>query len=134
VYFFIFSLDGRENRINYSRPSREKMKKKKNSLLQGAVELLILRSLRDQDRHGWGIQQRINQIGNKKVFLNQGSLYPALIRLGDQGLIDSEWRITENGRKAKYYILTKAGRRRLGIEVSQWYDFVMTMNLIIEQA
>ncbi|MCG8526178.1 MAG: PadR family transcriptional regulator [Opitutales bacterium] len=110
------------------------MSKKKNSLLQGAVELLILRALRDEDRHGWGIQQRIDQIGSESVTLKQGSLYPALIRLGDQGLIKSEWRITENGRKAKYYILTNKGRKQLDLEIQQWEDFSNTINLIIAEA
>lgn len=110
------------------------MGKKKNSLLQGAVELLILRALRDEDRHGWGIQQRIDQIGGEALALKQGSLYPALIRLGDQDLIRSEWRITENGRKAKYYMLTKAGRKRLEEEIDQWQMFASAMNLVIEQA
>lgn len=110
------------------------MGKKKNSLLQGTVELLILRALRDQDRHGWGIQQRIHQIANEALDLKQGSLYPALVRLGDQDFITSEWRITENGRKAKYYSLTKAGRKQLDVEVRQWMEFASAMNLVIETA
>ena len=110
------------------------MGKKKNSLLQGTVELLILRALRDQERHGWGIQQRIEQIGSNALGLKQGSLYPALIRLSNQGLIHSEWRITENGRKAKYYSLTKSGRKRLDVEIDQWRVFSEALNLVIETA
>lgn len=110
------------------------MGKKKNSLLQGAVELLILRALRDEDRHGWGIQQRIRQIASETLDLKQGSLYPALVRLGDQDLIASEWRVTENGRKAKYYSLTKAGRRKLEAEIDQWRQFSAAMDLVIETA
>ncbi len=110
------------------------MAKKKNSLLQGAVELLILRALRDEDRHGWGIQQRIDQIGSEALSLKQGSLYPALIRLGDQNLVRSDWRVTENGRKARYYQLTRAGRKRLGEEIEQWREFSSAMNLVIESA
>lgn len=110
------------------------MGKKKNSLLQGTVELLILRALRDEDRHGWGIQQRIYQIASETLDLKQGSLYPALIRLGDQDYITSEWRITENGRKAKYYSLTKSGRRQLETEIDQWQQFAAAMNLVIETA
>lgn len=110
------------------------MGKKKNSLLQGTVDLLILRALRDEDRHGWGIQQRIDQIGSQALSLKQGSLYPALIRLSDQDLIRSKWRITENGRKAKYYILTKSGRKRLETEINQWRQFSEAMNLVIEIA
>ena len=110
------------------------MPKKKNSLLHGAVDLLILSALRNEDRHGWGIQQRIEQLGSDAVSLKQGSLYPALIRLSDQGLISDEWRTTENGRRAKYYILTKTGRRRLEAEVDQWREFSASLNLIIDTA
>lgn len=87
-----------------------------------------------RDRHGWGIQQRIDQIGSNALALKQGSLYPALIRLGDQDLIQSEWRVTENGRKAKYYMLTKSGRKRLCEEIDQWREFAKAMNLVIETA
>ncbi len=110
------------------------MSKKKNSLLQGTVDLLILSTLRAEDRHGWGIQQRIEQIGSEALSLKQGSLYPALIRLGNAGLIESEWRTTENGRRAKYYSLTAAGRKRLEIEVGQWREFSTSLNLLIESA
>lgn len=102
--------------------------------MHGAVELLILRALSAEDRHGWGIQQRIDQIGNESTSLKQGSLYPALIRLTDQQLIKSEWRVTENGRKAKYYILTKEGRKRLEKEIKEWRQFSSAINLIIEHA
>lgn len=110
------------------------MGKKKNSLLQGTVELLILRALRDEDRHGWGIQQRINQISSETLDLKQGSLYPALIRLSDQDFIIDDWRVTENGRRAKYYSLTKTGRKKLEEEIDQWDRFAAAMKLFIETA
>lgn len=110
------------------------MSKKKNSLLQGTVDLLILSTLRTEDRHGWGIQQRIEQIGSEALSLKQGSLYPALIRLGNAGLITSDWRTTENGRRAKYYSLTATGRERLEVEVDQWREFSSSLNLLIESA
>jgi len=110
------------------------MPKKKNSLLHGAVDLLILSALRNEDRHGWGIQQRIEQLGSDAVSLKQGSLYPALIRLSDQGLIKDEWRTTENGRRAKYYILTKSGRKRIETEIDQWRELYTCLNIIIHTA
>ncbi len=96
--------------------------------------MLILSTLRTEDRHGWGIQQRIEQIGSDALSPKQGSLYPALIRLGNQDLIAFEWRTTENGRRAKYYALTSAGRKRLETEVDQWREFSASLNLIIESA
>lgn len=108
------------------------MNKPSKNLLQGTLDLLTLRALRDEDRHGWGIQQRINQIANDALLLNQGSLYPALIRLGKQGYVNTDWRITENGRRAKYYTLTKQGRTQLEIETQQWRHYAQTIDLILE--
>ncbi len=108
------------------------MDKRSKNLLQGTLDLLILRALRDEQRHGWGIQQRINQLGADDLLLNQGSLYPALARLGTQGFLDTEWRVTENGRRAKYYRLTKSGRRQLEIETEQWRRYSAAINLILE--
>ncbi len=108
------------------------MDKRSKNLLQGTLDLLILRALRDEDRHGWGIQQRINQIGAEDLMLNQGSLYPALVRLGTQGFLETEWRVTENGRRAKYYRLTKLGRKQLEIETEQWKRYSHVINLILE--
>lgn len=108
------------------------MEKRSKNLLQGTLDLLILRALRDEERHGWGIQQRINQIGADDLLLNQGSLYPALVRLGTQGFLETEWRLTENGRRAKYYRLTSAGRLQLEEETEQWRRYSYAINLILE--
>lgn len=108
------------------------MEKRNKNLLQGTLDLLILRALRDVDRHGWGIQQRINQIGDDALSLNQGSLYPALVRLSDQRLLDTEWRVTENGRRAKYYRLTAKGREQLEAETAQWRRYAQAMDLILD--
>ncbi len=108
------------------------MDKRNKNLLQGTLDLLILRALRDEERHGWGIQQRINQIGAEDLLLNQGSLYPALVRLGTQGFLETEWRVTENGRRAKYYRLTKSGRAQLAVETEQWLRYSHAINLILE--
>lgn len=105
-----------------------------NDLLQGTLSLLVLRALRDESRHGWGIQQRINQIAEEVLSVNQGSLYPALIRLEKQGLIESEWGVSDAGRRAKYYSLTKKGRRQMETETKVWEQFSKVVNLILETA
>lgn len=92
----------------------------KTDLLQGTLDLLILRTLAVQPNHGWGIAQRIQQISQDVLQVNQGSLYPALQRLEQQGLIDSEWGTSENNRKAKFYRLTPAGEGQLAAETENW--------------
>jgi PadR family transcriptional regulator, regulatory protein PadR len=89
-------------------------------LLQGTLDMLILRTLSGDAMHGWGIAQRIEQMSGDVLKVNQGSLYPALYRLERQGLIDAEWGASENNRRAKFYNLTRAGRKRLAEEASQW--------------
>ena len=92
----------------------------KSDLLQGTLDLLILRTLSDGSMHGWGISQRIQQMSKDVLQVNQGSLYPALHRLEQQGLIESEWGNSENNRQAKYYQLTRDGRRQLAEETRNW--------------
>ena len=89
-------------------------------LLPGTLDLLILRTLQTDSMHGWAISERIQQISQDVLQINQGSLYPALHRLEHQGWIDAEWRTSELGRRAKYYRLTTAGRRQLAVEASEW--------------
>ena len=84
--------------------------------LRGTIDLLVLRTLQLAPMHGWGITQRIQQATNGVLEVNQGSLYPALQRLEQKEWIDSEWRVTDNNRRAKYYRLTPAGRKALGVE------------------
>src|SRR5215212_11764201 len=96
------------------------MKHPKSDLLQGTLDLLVLRTLASGDMHGWGISQRLQQISHDVLQINQGSLYPALHRLEHQGWIDAEWRVSELGRRAKYYRLTASGRRPLAVEASEW--------------
>lgn len=109
------------------------MEKRSNSLLQGTLDLLILRALRDESRHGWGIQQRINQIAQDELLVNQGSLYPALVRLVKQGFLDTDWQTSENGRRAKYYSLTKSGRQQLDTQTAQWKRYAQTIDLILAE-
>jgi transcriptional regulator len=89
-------------------------------LLPGTLDLLILRTLQNDPLHGWAIAERIEQISQDVLQVNQGSLYPALHRLEHRGWVDAEWRVSELGRRAKYYRLTTAGRRQLAIEASAW--------------
>jgi transcriptional regulator len=89
-------------------------------ILPGTLDLLILRTLRTQPLHGWAISERVQQISQDVLQINQGSLYPALHRLEHRGWIQSEWAISELGRRAKYYRLTAAGERQLAIEAGEW--------------
>src|SRR5687768_11694768 len=92
----------------------------KLDLLQGTLDLLILKTLALGPQHGWGISQRIQQMSEDVLRVQQGSLYPALHRLEDQGLIASEWGISEQRREAKFYRLTKKGQRQLDVETANW--------------
>lgn len=89
-------------------------------LLPGTLDLLILRTLQTQPLHGWAISERVQQISQDVLVVNQGSLYPALHRLEHKGWIEAEWAVSELGRRAKYYQLTASGRRQLAIEASEW--------------
>jgi PadR family transcriptional regulator PadR len=89
-------------------------------LLQGTLDLLILRALRSEAMHGWAVSERIQQISQDVLQVNQGSLYPALHRLEHRGWIKAEWRISELGRRARFYSLTGSGRKQLEIEVENW--------------
>ena len=89
-------------------------------LLPGTLDLLILRTLQTEPMHGWAISDRIQQISQDVLQVNQGSLYPALHRLEHQGWIAAEWAVSELGRRAKYYRLTPAGRRQLAVEAGEW--------------
>jgi PadR family transcriptional regulator PadR len=89
-------------------------------LLQGTLDLLVLQTLALEPMHGWGIVQRIQQLSRDVLQIGQGSLYPALQRLEYKGWIRSEWKITENNRRAKYYRLTTAGKKQLATELETW--------------
>lgn len=105
----------------------------KSDLLQGTLDLLILRTLAANDAmHGWGIAQRLQVVSRDTFVLNQGSLYPALHRLEARGLIEAEWGESENNRRAKFYRLTRAGRRQLAEEVDYWRRFTGAVGLVLE--
>ena len=101
-------------------------------ILQGTLEMLTLKALTLQPMHGWGIGLRIEQISRGRLDVNQGSLYPALQRLEHRGWIESDWQNTENNRRARYYTLTRDGRKALGEEVSKWKRFAETMALVLD--
>ncbi len=92
----------------------------KSDLLQGTLDLLILKTLAGGPMHGWGVSQRIQVLSEDILQVNQGSLYPALHRLEQQGLIAAEWGASENNRQAKFYELTRAGRKQLADETRNW--------------
>ena len=101
--------------------------------LRGSVDLLILKALSLEAMHGWGIGVRIEQFSKGRLEVNQGSIYPALQRLEHRGLIESAWRASDNNRRARYYSITKAGRKALGEEVAKWRRFAETVSLVLDQ-
>jgi len=104
------------------------------ALLQGTLDMLVLKSLQLGPMHGWGITERIES-GSRNVFaLNQGSLYPALYRLEKQGLIRSEWNVSDNNRRARFYALTPAGRRHLAAERANWERVSTAVNLVLRMS
>ena len=103
-------------------------------ILQGTLDLLILKTLALEPMHGWGIAQRIQQVSREVLQVQQGSLYPALYRLERKGLIEAEWGASENNRRAKYYSLTKAGREQLEKEEAEWARLSSAVALILERA
>jgi PadR family transcriptional regulator PadR len=103
-------------------------------LLQGTLDLLILRTLQAGAMHGWAISERIQQISQDVLQVNQGSLYPALHRLEQQGWIKAEWGISELGRRARFYHLTAAGRKQLELESDNWARLSIAIGRILEMA
>ena len=110
------------------------MSKLRTDILQGTLDLMILRTLEAGANHGWGISQRIQQVSQDVLRINQGSLYPALFRLEAQGWIKSEWGSSDNNRRAKYYSLTRAGRRQLSDETENWQRIAEAIARVLETA
>jgi PadR family transcriptional regulator PadR len=107
---------------------------RKTDLLQGTLDLLILRTIALEPMHGWAIGQRIQQISKDVLQVQQGSLYPALHRLEHKGLIKAEWGPSENNRRAKFYSLTKTGHRQLEEETATWQRLATAVAQILETA
>jgi transcriptional regulator len=105
----------------------------KLDLLQGTLDLLILRTVQTGPQHGWAISERIQRISRDVLRVNQGSLYPALHRLEHQGWIAAEWGTSELGRRARFYKLTAAGRKQLGVETESWRHLTAAIGRVLEQ-
>lgn len=103
-------------------------------LLQGTLDLLILKTLALEPMHGWGIAQRIQQVSQEALQVGQGSLYPALARLEQRGWIDSEWSVSDNNRRAKFYKLTRIGAKQLQKELGEWQRLSAAIALILQQS
>jgi transcriptional regulator len=106
--------------------------KERGDVLQGTLDMLVLKALLLEPMHGWGITERIEQWSESVLQLGQGTLYPALYRLERQGLIRSEWKVTENNRRARYYALTRNGRQQFTNELAQWRRVSRAVNLVLE--
>ncbi|HEX4771567.1 MAG TPA: PadR family transcriptional regulator [Bryobacteraceae bacterium] len=105
---------------------------KPTDLVQGTLDLLILKTISLEPMNGWAIAKRINQISQEVLQVHQGSLYPALHRLESQGWIKAEWRDSENNRRAKFYALTASGRKQLKSELENWRRLSSAIGLVIE--
>jgi transcriptional regulator len=103
-------------------------------LLQGTLDLLILKTIAREPVHGWGIAQRIQQVSDEALQIGQGSLYPALHRLEYKGLIKAEWGASENNRKARFYSLTREGKKQLTAELANWDRLTTAIALVLKQA
>lgn len=104
------------------------------NLLQGTLDLLVLRTLQTGPLHGWAISERIQQISQDVLQVNQGSIYPALHRLEHQGWIKAEWGVSELGRRARFYRLTASGRKQLDTETADWARLTTAIGRILDQA
>lgn len=100
-------------------------------VLQGTLDLLILKTLSLAPMHGWGLTHRIQELSKDALRVGQGSIYPALVRMEQRGLIGTGWGTTENNRRAKYYHITAAGKRAMGTELASWRRFVDAMDLVL---
>jgi PadR family transcriptional regulator len=105
---------------------------KPTDLVQGTLDLLILRVLALEPMHGWAIAQRIRQMSSEQLRVGVSALYPALHKLEQQGWIEAEWAMSENNRRAKYYKLTAAGRKALKVETSQWERLSAAISLVVK--
>ena len=126
-------LDTRQEPMAFScRMPRGEMKQS-TDLLQGTLDLLILKSLALASMHGWGIAERIQQVSKDALQIGQGSLYPALHRLEYKGWIKADWGVSENNRRAKFYSLTRAGKKQLQAEMEDWNRLTNAIALVLER-
>ena len=110
------------------------MSKEKSDLIYGTLDMLILRALQTESRHGLAIADRIHQISSEVLRVEQGSLYPALYRLEAEGLIRAQWGVSDTNRKARFYELTAAGKKRLSLEIAHWGRIAQAVNIVLAKA
>lgn len=106
----------------------------KYELLPGTLDMLVLRVLSRSELHGWGITNRLEELSRSALQVDEGSLYPALYRMENKGWIEAEWRMTENNRRAKYYRLTRTGRKQLETETALWERMSTVISLVMQSA
>lgn len=107
---------------------------RKSDLLQGTLDMLVLRVLSRGELHGWGITNKLEQLSQSALQVDEGSLYPALYRMEEKGWIEAEWKMTENNRRAKYYTLTRAGRKQLEAEQESWDRMTSIIAQVMQSA
>lgn len=106
----------------------------KSGLVQGTLDMLVLRVLSRGEFHGWGITQKLEQLSKNALRVEEGSLYPALYRMEDKGWLKAEWKLTDKGQRAKYYSLTRAGRKQLEAEKESWDRMTGIIAQVMESA
>ena len=122
------------NRSNDSFLLIVKMSQPKADILRGTLDLMVLTTLDTMGpMHGFGIAQRIQQVSGETLYLNQGTLYPALLRLAQKGWISGEWGVSDNNRRARFYSLTKSGRKQLGAETADWVRASAVVNRLLAE-
>ena len=111
------------------------MTRSRSDVLRGTLDLMVLQTLATMGRlHGWGIARRIEQVSDDTLYLNQGTIYPALVRIEQNGWIKSEWGTSENGRRAKYFEITRSGRKQLSEQTKNWLHIADIMSRLINGA
>src|SRR6185503_13464211 len=108
-----------------------KPKSSKSDILQGMLDMLVMRAVADERLHGYGLLNRLRLISGERLQIPQGSLYPALHRLENKGFLEGEWGVTETGREAKFYSLTAKGRKQLDAEVAEWRELSVAISLVL---
>lgn len=101
-------------------------------LVKGTLDMMVLRILSQGEAHGWGITEKLAELSGRKLLVQEGSLYPALYRMEEKGWLKAEWRVTDKGQRAKYYSLTKAGRKQLETEQESWAQMVSLIGQVME--
>jgi transcriptional regulator len=110
------------------------IRKGKHELLPGTLDLLVLRVLSREELHGWGITNKLELLSKSALQVDEGSLYPALYRMEEKGWIKADWRVTENNRRAKYYSLTRSGRKQLETETENWQSMSAIIAQVLREA